>query len=126
MPKERAYEIYGNLTLPPDIWNDKQVFKVISAKAPSRTGLVAATMQTLVKSLGWPDAEMVAGLLVDWINRYPVEVRQIIVAGITEGLGMVYQKVEDEIQIDMVPLHDALEQGGERRTPGGLILPGGA
>ena len=125
---ERAagrFRLTGHLQLPADIWSTTNVFKAFQAEADSRTGLFSAVLSALIASLGWSDGRIVAGLLVDFLNRYPTELRTVLAAGIIDGLGMVVRRDGDSITVDMAQLHDSLAgASGEKRTPGGLILPG--
>ena len=124
----KKFQFAGNLSLPKDIWSpDKTVFKAIDAAADSRTGLFPATVGAIMRGLGWTDGRMTAGLLIDFINHFPDEVRMAIAAGIAQGLGLMIQRKDDALLVDLVQLYDTLALGkdAEKRRPSGIILPGG-
>ena len=121
------FKFAGSLSLPADIWRpDKTTFKMVDATADSRTGLFSAAVGAIMQGLGWTDGEMLVGLLIDFLNRFPDEARVAFAAGIIQGLGVMVQRRDEYLMVDMVRLYNTLAAGpdAEKRTPGGLILPG--
>jgi hypothetical protein len=125
--KPTKFKFAGSLSMPSDIWNpDKNMFKMIQAESDSRTGLFSAAIVSIMRGLGWKEPEMLVGLLVDFLNHFPDEVREAFAEGIVKGLGLVVQRDGEYLVVDTVQIANALAAGkkGEKRTPGGLILPG--
>ena len=126
--KDPLFKLTASLHMPPDIWCPRHTDRPITAEATSRTGLVVAALQELMMGLGWQDAGMVAGLLIDFVNHMPDDVRRNIAAGIISGQSLIIRRNEekDEIEVDMQQEYTPLAgPQGERRTRSGLILPGG-
>jgi len=122
------FKFAGSLSLPADVWRpDKTTFKMVDAEADSRTGLFPATVGTIMRGLGWEDGKMTAGLLIDFINHFPDEVRMAIAVGIAQGLGLMIQRKDDALLVDLVQIYDTLALGkdAEKRRPSGIILPRG-
>jgi len=121
------FKFAGSLSLPADIWRpDKTTFKMVDATADSRTGLFSAAVGAIMQGLGWTDGEMLVGLLIDFLNRFPDEARVAFAAGIIQGLGVMVQRRDEYLMVDLVRLYNTLAVGpdAEKRTPGGLILLG--
>ena len=121
------FKFAGSLSLPADVWRpDQNTFKMVDATADSRTGLFSAAVGTIMKGLGWGDGEMLVGLLIDFLNHFPDEARVAFAAGVVQGLGLMVQRRDEYLMVDLVQLYNALsaEPGAEKRTPSGLILPG--
>jgi hypothetical protein len=88
-----------------------------------------AVMKATMATLGHPDENFQMGFWLDIINGLPFEVRKALVHGIQHGFGMVIRDVERSGDQQQVML--AWEQRfdplvGDRKTPSGLVLPGGS
>ena len=120
------FKLTANLHCPGDVWVQKHEDHPIRAEAKSRTGLVSAALGELMHSMGWDDPRMLVGLLADFVNRFPDDMRAAIAAAIIQGLGVAVKRDGENLEVDMKQHYNALAgDSGERRTPGGLILPGG-
>ena len=118
------FKMTANLHLPSDVWVQKHTDVPISAEAESRTSLVSVALGELMQGLGWTDAGMLVGLLTDFVNRFPDDMRTAIAGGIIQGLGMAIRRNESDIEVNMDQQYNSLvPQTGEKRTPSGLILP---
>ena len=83
--------------------------------------------QTLL-TLGYGQSpRLVLGFYLDLINMQDENFRWSMVKGIFEGLGFsATTNEEGEVEIDLPQKYNPLPQEGvERKTPGGIILPKG-
>jgi len=126
--RDTMFKMVASFHCPPDLWNPKHTDLPVQAIAPTRTGLLVVALREILRGLGWEDGPILAGLLVDFTNHFPDDMRAAIASGIIDGLGLTVKKNEEDgtVEVDMPQLYNALaKQSGERRTPGGIILPGG-
>jgi len=123
--RDPLFKLTANLHCPGDVWVQKHEDHPIRAEAKSRTGLVSAALGELMHSMGWDDPRMLVGLLADFVNRFPDDMRAAIAAAIIQGLGVAVKREGENLEVDMAPVANSLGNANqERRTPSGLILPG--
>ena len=87
-------------------------------------------MKGSLAKLGVVDDRMVMGFLLNLCNTMPIKVRETLVLGIMEGIGMVLTPDPEnpgQLMGGMSQVFDSLPMGpdGEVRTASGLILPKG-
>ena len=123
--RDPLFKLIASLHCPPDVWSPKHEDRPIQATAKTRTGLVSAVLGELMHSMGWDDPKMVVGLLIDFVNHFPDDMRAAIAAGVIQGLGMAVKRDGENLEVDMRQHYNALAgDSGEKRTPSGLIILG--
>lgn len=104
---------------------NRNVRRTLQSRQPEV--LVEDVWKAMVEILTMTDDNFILGLLLNLINKFPDEIRQRIVAGIVNGIGMKILPEEGRLAVGFGQLFAtlALNQEGEKRTASGIILPGG-
>ena len=138
-PAKPVYRAELKLTLPADPpWRDTaRSFPKLLIDAAEPDQLWQSVMRAVLVRLGFTQANLLVGVLLNLINSFPDEIRESITFGIIQGMGLVLAKEEgadqivakfEEVWAPLNTIH--LEQREAASTPGdaevrpsGLVVP---
>ncbi len=123
------YVIKYDAHLPKDPpWRDENRNRKRTTEADNPFSAAMGVITDVVFLLGFTgDPNLLAGLFLNLVNPMPTEMRGAVAVGIVQGLGMEIAYGKDgEPEGRIIQKFDTLDMSGERRTPGGIILPGDA
>ena len=120
-------EFYLGADLP---WRDKA--RVVKTRVAANTPQEAwrkLMMESLIK-LDITDGKLILGFLLNLVNSLDTAVRETLVVGIIEGMGLSLERdpaAPEQMVGNLVQRFTSLAMGesAEKRTPSGLILPNG-
>lgn len=129
------YRFTGKLTMPADDWRTAARQKDILLMETSPDGVFQSLVRNVVPVLFEEQSEsdvngLAAGLILNMVQQFPLDVRMALVQAIAAGDTMVVLKTEEGIVIDSQQSVDAfpadVAQGAEVKNvqrPSGLVVP---